>query len=92
MLYFVPVAIDKFFRFYFAEYPKRKPLKQDDFGIVHIVKEATPIALDHEISSKPIPPVMDTIVQQTFVSPAKLDLHELDEDRQRETIEQDSQK
>ncbi len=71
----------KLFSFYFKEYPTRKSvLKRDDFGIVNIVKEATPIAQDNEISSKKIPPVMDKIVQQTFVSPAKIDFHKLDED------------
>jgi len=76
------------FCFYFKEYPTRKSIpKRDDFGIVNIVKEATPIALDNEISSKKILPVMDTIVQQTFVSPAKFDFHKLDEDiHQQQTI------
>jgi len=69
------------FCFYFKEYPTRKSIpKRDDFGIVNIVKEATPIAQDNEILSKKIPPIMDKIVQQTFVSPAKIDFHKLDED------------
>jgi len=79
------------FSFYFKEYSTKKSIpKRDDFGIVNIVKEATPIASDNEIPSKKIPPVMDSIVQQTFVSPAKLDLSKLDEDlhqqQQQQTI------
>jgi hypothetical protein len=45
-------------------------------------RPSKPIVKDHERPSKPIPPVMDTIVQQTFVSPSKLDLKKLDEDVQ----------
>jgi hypothetical protein len=70
----------------FVEYPTRKSVpKRDDFGIVHIVKEATPVVADYEkLSTRIIPPVMDTIVQQTFVSPAKLDLKKLDEHSQQQ--------
>jgi len=60
--------------------------KQDEFSIVNIVKEATPVVSDNETSFKQIPPVMDTIIRQTYVSPAKLDLNKFDEDIQQHTI------
>lgn len=41
----------------------------------------TPVRIEEkEQTLSTIPPVMDTIVQQTFVSPAKVDLHRLDEE------------
>ncbi|CAF1056744.1 unnamed protein product [Adineta ricciae] len=63
-------------------YAKARPPVQrhDDISVVHIAKEPTPILTENEPLSKPVPPVMDTIVQQTYVSPAKLDLNKLDED------------
>jgi hypothetical protein len=63
--------------FVFLAYSTRKPLlKRNDFGIVNIVKERTPIGVDYEISSNKIPSAMDTIVQQTFVSPTKRNFNE----------------
>ncbi|UJR30690.1 hypothetical protein I4U23_018211 [Adineta vaga] len=66
-----------------TDYYKKKASvpKQDDFSIVHIAKETTPGAVDYDVLSKPyIPPIMDTIVQETYVSPAKLDVNQFNED------------
>ncbi|CAF4046693.1 unnamed protein product, partial [Rotaria sp. Silwood2] len=64
-----------------TEYPTKKFLpKRDDFGIVHIAKETTPIELDNEIPSKQTSSIIDTIVQETPVSPIKLDSNKLEED------------
>ncbi|CAF1526533.1 unnamed protein product [Rotaria sp. Silwood1] len=64
-----------------TEYPTRKHLpKRDDFGIVHIAKEATPIEFDYEIPSTKTLSAMDTVVQETPVSSIKLDAKKLDED------------
>ena len=58
-------------------YPTRRSApKREGFGIVNIAHEPTFTTVE---SSK-IPPVMDTIVQETYVSPAKLDFTKLDED------------
>jgi hypothetical protein len=66
---------------FIKEYPPKRSLpRRDDFSIVNIVQEPTPIVRNYEKPLKSIPPVMDTIVQQTFVSPAKLDFKKLEED------------
>lgn len=58
-------------------YSTRRPIhKREDFSHVNIADEPTFTTIEQV----KIPPVMDTIVQQTYVSPAKLDLNKLDED------------
>ena len=38
----------------------------------------------HDIRLTTVPPVMDTIIRQTYVSPAKIDLSKLDDDSARQ--------
>ncbi|CAF1554466.1 unnamed protein product, partial [Rotaria sordida] len=72
-------------------YPTRRSFrKRDDFGIVHIAKETTPIELDNEISSTKPSSVMDAIVQEMPISPIKLDSNKLDEDLQQQQQQQQS--
>ncbi|CAF3679720.1 unnamed protein product, partial [Rotaria sordida] len=72
-----------------TEYPTRRSFrKRDDFGIVHIAKETTPIELDNEISSTKPSSVMDAIVQEMPISPIKLDSNKLDEDLQQQQQQQ----
>jgi hypothetical protein len=71
-------------RIYFfssIEYQPRKSVpKRNDIGLVNIVKEATPIAPDDDIPLHTTPSIMDTIIQQKFVTPPKLDLNKLNDE------------
>ena len=65
---------------FLEEYSTKKLFpKENDFGIVNIVKESTPIEPDNEIPSNKISSVMDTIAQETFVTAAKPYPEQLDE-------------
>ena len=76
--------------FCLLDYQSRKVAssKRDDFGLVRIVQDVSPVRSERETTLSTIPPVMDTIIQQTYVAPAKLDLHTLDDQpsAQRSTI------
>ncbi|CAF2975896.1 unnamed protein product, partial [Rotaria socialis] len=63
-----------------TDYGTRKYIpKRDDFGIVNIAKETTPIDFDSYIPSKKTSSIVETIIQETYVPPVKVDLNKLEE-------------
>ncbi|CAF4979625.1 unnamed protein product, partial [Rotaria magnacalcarata] len=53
--------------------------KRDDFSIVNIAKETTPVELDSYVPSKKTSSIVETIIQETYVPPVKVDLNKLEE-------------
>ncbi|CAM4761290.1 unnamed protein product [Rotaria magnacalcarata] len=63
-----------------TDYGTRKYIpKRDDFSIVNIAKETTPVELDSYVPSKKTSSIVETIIQETYVPPVKVDLNKLEE-------------
>ena len=59
----------------FSDHQSRRSLpKRNEFGIVNIVQEVSPIRSEIESKISTVPTVMDTIVQKPYVAPSKVEV------------------